>query len=73
MQRQLKLPGGASLLYTLKISTRRRTLGLRIDRSGLTVHVPGRLPQGAVEAMLQDKSGWIARKLAETRPSYIVI
>ena len=69
MQRQLKLPGGASLLYTLKISTRRRTLGLRIDRSGLTVHVPGRLPQGAVEAMLQDKSGWIARKLAEIRPS----
>ena len=56
---------GREIPYTLKISARRRTLGLRIDERGLTVHIPKRVPQHTVESLLQDKSEWIARKLAE--------
>jgi predicted metal-dependent hydrolase len=56
---------GREIPYTLKISARRRTLGLRIDQRGLTVHIPKRTSQRTVESLLQDKSDWIARKLAE--------
>lgn len=64
-QRQLMLSGGRSIVYTLKVSARRRTIGLRIDAGGLTVHIPRRIPAQTVEGMLQDKSGWITRKLEE--------
>lgn len=64
-QRQLKLADGNSIPYTLKISARRRTIGLRIDTSGLTVHIPKRVPQHTVESLLQNKSDWITHKLAE--------
>jgi len=56
---------GKEISYTLKISARRRTIGLRVDEHGLTVHVPRRVPQHTVESLLQDKSGWITRKLGE--------
>lgn len=64
---------GKEILYTLKISTRRRTIGLRVDEHGLTVRVPRRVPQHTVESLLQDKSGWITRKLGEwqDRPTAI--
>lgn len=65
--RQLTLPGGRSVPYTLKISARRRTIGLQIDGNGLTVHIPRRVPQHTVESLLQDKSDWITRKLAKWR------
>ncbi len=64
-QRQLNLAGGHSIPYTLKVSANRRTIGLRVDASGLTVHIPQRIPQHTVESLLQDKSDWITRKLAE--------
>jgi predicted metal-dependent hydrolase len=59
------LISGMEISYTLKISARRRTVGLRIDERGLTVHIPKRIPQRSVESLLQDKSEWITRKLAE--------
>lgn len=64
-QWQLKLPDGHSIPYTLKVSARRRTIGLRVDVNGLTVHIPRRVTPHTVENLLQDKSDWIARKLAE--------
>jgi predicted metal-dependent hydrolase len=64
-QRQLALPGGHRLNYLLKVSVKRRTIGLRIDDEGLTVHTPKRVPHGFVENLLIEKSGWILRKLAE--------
>ena len=72
-QRQLKLANGHSIPYLLKVSTRRRTIGLRIDEKGLTVHIPRRVPPHTVEILLQDKSDWIARKLAkwQDRPAAI--
>jgi len=72
-QRQLKLANGHSIPYLLKISARRRTIGLQIDEKGLTVHIPRRVPQHTVESLLQDKSDWIAQKLAkwQDRPAAI--
>lgn len=64
-QRQLELRGGHRIPYTLKVSANRRTIGLRVDVNGLTVHIPKRVAQHTVERLLQDKSDWIARKLAE--------
>jgi len=64
-QRQLQFPDGRSVPYALKISARRRTIGLRVDQHGLTVHIPKRVAQHTVESLLQDKADWIVRKLAE--------
>ncbi len=64
-QRQLELPGGHCIPYTLKVSARRRTIGLRVDVNGLTVHIPRRITPHTVENLLHDKSDWITRKLAE--------
>lgn len=56
---------GKPVPYTLKVSARRRTIGLRIDANGLTVHTPKRIPLHTLESLLQNKSDWIARKLEE--------
>ena len=64
-QRQLKLADGHSIPYTLKVSANRRTIGLRVDVNGLTVHIPKRVAQHTVDALLQDKADWISRKIAE--------
>lgn len=42
---------------------RRRTLALAVDHDGLRVLAPVRAPLREVEAFLQEKSGWITRKL----------
>lgn len=63
--RQLKLADGHSIPYLLKVSANRRTIGLRVDASGLTVHIPKRVPASTVENLLQEKSDWIRRKLSE--------
>lgn len=42
---------------------RRRTLALAVDHDGLRVLAPLRAPLREVEAFLQEKSGWITRKL----------
>lgn len=59
--------GGEEIPYTLKLSPRRKTLGLRIDHRGLTVHIPSRAPKKALAQFLQDHSDWISRKLQEWR------
>jgi predicted metal-dependent hydrolase len=64
-QKQLKLPDGQVIPYLLKISARRRTIGLTIDQAGLTVHIPRRIALATVESLLRSKSDWIADKLAK--------
>lgn len=64
-QRQLQLADGHTVPYLLKVSARRRTIGLKIDSNGLTVHIPRRVPQHTVDSVLREKSDWIARKLAD--------
>lgn len=61
------LLGDEEVAYLLRRSPRRRTIGLRIDQSGLTVSVPTRAPQRAWETVLREKSGWVLDKLEEMR------
>jgi len=55
---------GQPLEYTL-VRSARRTIGLRVGAAGLEVRAPLRLGQAAVDAVLQAKGGWIARKLQD--------
>jgi predicted metal-dependent hydrolase len=46
---------------------KRRTIGFAVGSDGLSVRAPRWTPVHEVEAALQEKSGWILRKLDETR------
>ncbi len=46
---------------------KRRTIGFAVGPDGLSVRAPRWTPVHEVEAALQEKSGWILRKLDETR------
>lgn len=62
---------GKRISCVLKRSSRRRTLALRVDDRGLTVHAPFRVADRQIFAFLEAKSGWVLAKLAEveaTRP-----
>lgn len=50
--------------YTLKRSKKRRSIGLRIDNKGLTVHLPLRASDKWLQQVLQNKADWIVQKLA---------
>lgn len=54
---------GREISYTLKRSSRRRSIGLRIDDKGLTVSMPHRTPEGLLADVLSDRAGWIIEKL----------
>jgi hypothetical protein len=66
LHHRLKL-GSEEIPYLLRRSPRRRSIGLKIDSSGLTVSVPARLPQREWEALLREKSAWVRDKLEEMR------
>ena len=55
---------GREVTYTL-MRCRRRTIGMRIDRSGLTVRIPVRETMQWVESVLQNRADWIVKKLNE--------
>lgn len=55
---------GREVSYTLRRS-RRRTLGLTIDRRGLTVAIPLRVTMRETEGFLRERSEWIIEKLDE--------
>lgn len=59
--------GADRVPYILKLSARRRSLGLRIDSAGLTVYAPLRSDPTEIKSLLRQKLGWIQRGLAETR------
>lgn len=59
------LLAGQVVDYTLKRSSKRRTIGLSIDGEGLSVAVPLRTSDRWLNSVLQDKAGWIVEKLAE--------
>lgn len=59
--------GADRVPYILKLSSRRRSLGLRIDSSGLTVYAPLRHDPIEIKSLLRQKLGWIQRGLEETR------
>lgn len=49
--------------YTLKRSTRRRSIGLQINDHGLTVSMPLRASEKWLHSVLQDKADWVVNKL----------
>lgn len=59
--------GNEDISYLLVRSPRRRSIGLRIDPTGLIVSIPARLPQHEAEKVLARKSAWILAKLNELR------
>lgn len=62
-QRNIDL-SGRSISYTLKRSSRRRSIGLRIDERGLTVSMPLRASEKWLHSVLQEKAGWVVEKIA---------
>ncbi|WON74840.1 SprT family zinc-dependent metalloprotease [Nitrosospira sp. Is2] len=55
---------GREVTYIL-MRCRRRTIGMRIDRSGLTVRIPVRETLQWVESVLEKRADWIVTKLNE--------
>jgi predicted metal-dependent hydrolase len=62
MNQHLPLPNGASIPYKLERRSR-RTVGIKIDQTGLIVHAPNRISQPQLEQMLMSKIAWIQSKL----------
>lgn len=54
---------GASVSYTLKRSSKRRSIGLRIDDRGLTVNIPLRASEKWLHTVLNEKADWVVEKL----------
>lgn len=61
-QRSLQL-ADKHISYTLKRSSKRRSIGLRIDERGLTVSMPLRASEQWLHSVLQDKANWVLDKL----------
>ncbi|MBI3903564.1 MAG: M48 family metallopeptidase [Nitrosomonadales bacterium] len=55
---------GTQVSYTLKRTSRRRSIGLRIDDRGLTVTMPPRASEKWLRSVLQEKAAWVVEKLA---------
>lgn len=56
--------GSARVAYLLVRSTR-RSIGLEVGDSGLTVRAPLRVSMANIESVLQEKSRWVLSKLGE--------
>lgn len=57
--------GGRPVEYRLVRSSRRRTLALSVDETGLRVLAPASARAGWIDRVLDDRSDWIAVKLAK--------
>lgn len=68
-EKLLTAPGG--LHYRLRISRRRRTVGLKVTVTGeLVVHAPQGLSRQAIHQVIEKNQAWIARKQAERREAW---
>lgn len=63
VEQRAALLAGKTISYTLKRSSKRRSIGLRIDDRGLTVSVPLRASEKWLHSVLQDKAHWVVEKL----------
>lgn len=63
LEQRAALLAGKNIPYTLKRSSRRRSIGLRIDDRGLTVSMPLRASEKWLHSVLQDKAQWVVDKL----------
>jgi predicted metal-dependent hydrolase len=51
------------ITYTLKRSSKRRSIGLQINNDGLTVSMPLRASEKWLHSVLQEKAAWVVDKL----------
>jgi predicted metal-dependent hydrolase len=58
----LTLSNGETISYLLE-RRQRRTVGLKITADGLVVHAPKRIFEFQLNQILQEKAGWILKKL----------
>ncbi len=72
-QRIIQL-AGTPVTYTLKRSSKRRSIGLRIDDRGLTVNMPLRASEKWLNSVLNEKADWVVEKLVnwETKKSVVL-
>lgn len=61
---QIATLGGQEITYTLTRS-RRRSIGLQISQHGLRISAPLHTPLAHIDSVLQQKAGWITKKLAQ--------
>ena len=61
-QRSIQL-AGTPVTFTLKRSSKRRSIGLRIDDRGLTVNMPLRASEKWLHSVLNEKADWVVEKL----------
>jgi predicted metal-dependent hydrolase len=57
--------GSGHIPYLVQRSARRRSIGLKIDATGLTIILPQRAPLSEAERVIRLKLAWIEAKLAE--------
>lgn len=63
IEQRAALLAGKNISYILKRSSRRRSIGLRIDERGLVVSIPWRASEKWLHSVLQDKAQWVVEKL----------
>jgi len=67
-------PGSGDLIYQLRRSRRRRTVGLTVSDTGeLVVYAPRGLSQEALEGVIEKNRAWIAKKQAERREAWALL
>ncbi|WP_410500097.1 M48 family metallopeptidase [Chitinibacter sp. S2-10] len=64
LQARFELASG-HIPYKIQRSARRRSIGLKIDASGLTIILPQRAPLAEAERVIRLKLNWIQTKLRE--------
>ncbi len=62
-EQRATLLAGQHITYTLKRSSKRRSIGLRIDDRGLTVSMPLRASELWLNSVLSEKAAWVVEKL----------
>ena len=70
MSHSLTLPSGDQLHYQLE-RRQRRTVGLKITKTGLVIHAPKRISQSQLEDIIVQKADWVLRKLASVTANKI--
>lgn len=55
---------GPGFEYRLRRSSRRRTIGISVSPKGVTVAAPTGTPEAVITGFVQQKQGWVLRKLA---------
>ena len=63
VEQRAALLAGKHVTYTLKRSSKRRSIGLHIDDRGLIVSVPVRASESWLQSVLHDKARWVVEKL----------